>query len=54
MPSTARMQEILIGFGKGKQTDISTANAAPAVWRLNKLNASTANPKLNTETDAEE
>ncbi|MCC6363090.1 MAG: hypothetical protein IT165_06165 [Bryobacterales bacterium] len=54
MPSTARMQEILIGFGKGKQADISTANAAPAIWRLNKLNASTANPKLNTETDAEE
>lgn len=52
--STTRLQELLIGFGKGKQTNISTANAVANVWRLNKINAQLANPKLNTESDAEE
>jgi hypothetical protein len=44
----------LIGFGKGKQTDIATANLVANVWQLKKLNAQLANPKLNTENDAEE
>jgi hypothetical protein len=48
------MQEILIGFGKGKQTDIATANVVGSIWQLKKLNAALANPKLNTENDAEE
>jgi hypothetical protein len=48
------MQEILIGFGKGKQTDIATANTLPGIWQLKKLNASLANPKLNTENDSAE
>ena len=52
--STTRMQEVLIGFGKGKQTDIATANLVANVWQLRKLNAALANPKLNTENDAEE
>ncbi|MBS1877715.1 MAG: hypothetical protein JSU00_31175 [Acidobacteria bacterium] len=52
--STTRLQEILIGFGKGKQTDIATANLVASVWQLKKLNAQLANPKLNTENDAEE
>ena len=52
--STTRMQEVLIGFGKGKQTDIATANLVANVWQLKKLNAALANPKLNTENDAEE
>jgi len=52
--STTRMQEVLIGFGKGKQTDIATANLVAAIWQLKKLNAALANPKLNTENDAEE
>jgi hypothetical protein len=51
---SVRTQEILIGFGKGKQTDIATANLAASIWQLKKLNAALANPKLNTETDAEE
>ncbi len=51
---SVRTQEILIGFGKGKQTDIATANLVANVWQLKKLNAALANPKLNTETDAEE
>lgn len=51
---SVRTQEIQIGFGKGKQSDIATANLAASVWQLKKLNASLANPKLNTENDAEE
>ncbi len=52
--STTRLQEVLVCFGKGKQTDIVTAQAAAAMWRFNKLNAALANPKLATENDAEE
>ena len=52
--STTRLQEVLIGFGKGKQTDIATANLVANVWLLKKLNAQLANPKLNVENDAEE
>src|SRR6266498_1316356 len=51
---SVRTQEILIGFGKAKQTDIATANVLAGIWQLKKLNAALANPKLNTETDAEE
>lgn len=51
---SANIREILIGFGKGKQTDIATANLVANVWQLKKLNAALANPKLNTESDAEE
>lgn len=50
----ANIRELLIGFGKGKQTDIATANLVAAIWQLKKLNAALANPKLNTENDAEE
>src|SRR5512135_2575545 len=52
--STTRLQEVLICFGKGKQVDIATAQAAAAMWRFTKLNASLANPKLATENDADE
>ena len=52
--STTRLQEVLICFGKGKQADIATAQAAAAMWRFSKINAALANPKLNTENDAEE
>src|SRR3974377_655435 len=52
--STPRLREVLIGFGKGKQTDIATANLVANVWQLKKLNAQLANPKLNVENDAEE
>src|SRR5690348_7200383 len=52
--STTRLQEILIGFGKQKQADIATANASGEIICLRKLNAALANPKLNTENDAEE
>jgi hypothetical protein len=52
--STTRLQEILICFGKAKQTDIATANLVAAMWQLKKLNAALANPKLATENDAEE
>ena len=52
--STTRLQEILICFGKQKQTDIATANTSGQMWQLRKLNAALANPKLNTENDAEE
>ena len=52
--STTRLQEVQICFGFGKQTDIATANLVAAMWRLKKLNAQLANPKLNTENDAEE
>jgi hypothetical protein len=52
MPTKTR--EILIGFGKCKQSAIATANAVGGIWCLNKLNASMAIPKLNTENDAPE
>ena len=52
--STTRLQEVLVAFGKGKQTDIATAQAAAALWRFNKVNAQLANPKLSTENDAAE
>src|SRR5579885_2324382 len=52
--STTRLQEVLVCFGKQKQTDIATANTGSQMWRFGKLNAALANPKLNTENDAEE
>jgi hypothetical protein len=52
--SATRLQEILVCFGKGKQTDIVTAQAAGVMWRMNKLNAALANPKLAIEDDAAE
>jgi len=52
--STTRLQEVLVCFGKQKQTDIATANTGAQMWRFGKLNAALANPKLNTENDAEE
>jgi len=52
--STTRLQEVLICFGKKKQTDIATAQAAADMWRFSKLNAALINPKLATENDAEE
>lgn len=52
--STTRLQEVQICFGFGKQTDIATANLAATMWRLMKLNAQLATPKLNTENDAAE
>jgi len=51
---SANIRETLIGFGKARQTDIATPNDAADIWRLGKLNAALANPKLNTENDAEE
>ena len=50
----ANIREIVVGFGKKKQADIATANVLGDIWRLNKLNASMANPKLITESDAAE
>ncbi len=52
--STTRLQEVQICFGFGKQADIATANLVAAMWRLKKLNAQLAIPKLNTENDAAE
>ena len=52
--STTRLQEVQICFGFGKQTEIATANPVAAMWRLKKLNAQLATPKLNTENDAAE
>ncbi len=52
--STTRLQEVLVCFGQKKQTDIATAQAAADMWRFTKINAALANPKLATESDAEE
>ena len=52
--STTRLQEVLVCFGKKKQTDIATAQVAADMWRFSKINAELANPKLATENDAEE
>jgi hypothetical protein len=48
------MQEIQIAFGKKKQADIATPNVQADLWQLRKLNAALANPRLNTENDADE
>ncbi len=50
----ANLRELLIGFGKAKQTDIATANSGAQIWRLAKLNREIANPRYVTENDAEE
>jgi hypothetical protein len=50
----ANIREMLIGFGKSRQTNLATANTLAGIWRLGKLNASFAGPKLNTEDDAAE
>ena len=52
--STTRLQEVLICFGKRKQSRYRDGQRRRRLWRLNKLNAALANPKLNTENDAEE
>jgi hypothetical protein len=52
MPANER--EILIGFGKNKQSALATANTVAGIWRLGKLNASNMYPKLITEDDAGE
>lgn len=52
--STTRLQEVLVCFGKKKQADIATAQAAADMWRFSKINAALANPKLATENDADE
>lgn len=49
-----RTQEVLVGFGKGKQTDVSTANSIGNIWRLNKLDNPVVNVQLATEDDAAE
>jgi hypothetical protein len=50
----ARIQELLVALGAGKQTNISTANTAMQSMRFSKLNAQITNPKLVTENDAPE
>ncbi|MBN1567932.1 MAG: hypothetical protein JXA73_08785 [Acidobacteria bacterium] len=50
----ANIRELLIGFGKCKQTNLATANTLAGIWRLGKLNTSITGPKLNTENDAPE
>lgn len=50
----ANINEMLIGFGKCKQTDLATANTLTGIWRLGKLNRTFSGPKLNTEDDAAE
>jgi hypothetical protein len=48
------INELLIGFGKSKQTNIATPNTAAGIWRMRKVNQTFANLKLNTEDDANE
>lgn len=51
---SVNVRELLVGFGKGKQTDISTANLVGTIWRLNKLDTTPLNPQYVTEDDAAE
>jgi len=51
---SVRMQEVVAAFGFRKQTAIGTAAIAADCWRLSKINAALANPKLITESDAAE
>jgi hypothetical protein len=48
------IREMLIGFGKSKQSNLATANAVGGIWQLSKLNANFASPRLNTENNAAE
>ena len=48
----ARIQETILSFGKKKQAAIGTANVQGDLWRLNKVNATPVNPRLNTEDNA--
>lgn len=50
----AREQERAVCFGKGKQTDIATAQVVANMWRLTKLEAGSGRRKLNAEDDAAE
>lgn len=54
MPSPANIRETIIAWGFNKQSDIATKNADAGLWRMNKLNAALANPKLTIEDDAQE
>lgn len=47
-------RELLVGWGKGKQSDIDTANLVGAIWRLNKINTAPLDPQFITEDDAAE
>lgn len=48
------IRESKIAFGVRKQTDIATANIVTDIWRLLKLNAGDARPKLIKESDQPE
>jgi len=50
----ANIREMLIGFGKCKQSDLATANTVDGIWRLGKLNRTFTGPNLNTEDDAQD
>lgn len=50
----ARETERVICFGKGKQTDIATAQVAGNMWRMPKLEAGSCRRELNSESDAAE
>lgn len=54
MPSPARIQETLIGWGFKKQADIATANVLAGIWSMSKLNAALNMADLGTEDDADE
>ena len=50
----ANINELLIGWGLGKQTDIATANLVANVWRMGNLNAKPWPQKPVTEDDSKE
>ncbi|HUS96799.1 MAG TPA: hypothetical protein VMX97_08685 [Hyphomicrobiaceae bacterium] len=51
---SANIRETVIAWGMVPQVDIATANVVGNLWRLNKVNATLATMRLNTESDAED
>lgn len=48
----ANIRETSIAFGKKKQSALATANVLADLWKLDKVNASLADVRLNTESNA--
>ena len=46
--SGVNVRETIVGFGREKQTNLTTANVATEIWRLDKADEDLANPILTT------
>lgn len=51
MPATL-LSELLVGFGKAKQTDLVTGSSSAGIWRLGNISRAFANPRQVNESNA--